>query len=67
MEFLNSLVGALIGNLIAQFIFSYLTSRNEDDEEYVDVEKEPDDWDPMCEGVWLNADGTKVEPTNLRK
>ena len=26
------------------------------------MRKSPD-WDPMCLGVWLNADGTKVQPT----
>ena len=32
-------------------------------EQYAKTMRKSLDWDPMCLGVWLNADGTKVEPT----
>ena len=36
MNLFNSFICALIGNLIAQLLFSLLTSRNDSDEEYED-------------------------------
>lgn len=43
MNLFNSFICALIGNLIAQLLFSLLTSRNDSDEEYEDEEYEDED------------------------